>query len=43
MLDVLDLTYDAKCDVYFHYYCVDLILGLFCDVNKVDKIMHDIF
>jgi hypothetical protein len=39
-LNVLDLTYDAKCDVYFVIVTTPIYSqGLFCDVTKVDKLM----
>jgi hypothetical protein len=38
---MLDLTYNSKFYGYiFICYCVDLYLGMFCDVNKTNELMH---
>ena len=41
MLNVLDLTYDAKCygSIVICYY-TNLSLGIFCDANKTIELMH---
>jgi hypothetical protein len=39
---MLDITYNAKCSGYVIIYCyrVDTSLGMFCDVNKTNELMH---
>jgi hypothetical protein len=38
---MLDITYNAKFYGYiFICYCVDLSVGMFYDVNKINELMH---